>query len=168
MKLNRVTVFISGLILILTLGLDQWTKWAVVKNIALHQRIEMIHKFFYLTYVQNTGAGFSILEGAGTMFFMILTIIVLGFILYFYITSKDMRMHLALTFVFSGAVGNLWDRLQFGYVRDFFSFYIFGHAFPVFNVADICITLGFISILFFTTLDDYKEKKRWKEQSLKS
>ena len=68
--------------------------------------------------------------------------------------------------IFSGAVGNFIDRLWLGYVRDFFSFYIFGSPFPVFNIADICITVGFAILLLIYFYDEFKEKKRWKQESL--
>lgn len=58
MKKGKTTVA-SLLIVLVTLGLDQWTKWAVEKSIALNDSVEMINHFFYLTYVRNTGAGFS-------------------------------------------------------------------------------------------------------------
>lgn len=165
MKMKIGTVVVSCILIVLTLGLDQWTKWAVQTGIGLYDRIEVIKHFFYLTYVQNTGAGFSMFEGFGMGFFGILTIIALVVILYLYFTASDYRYQLALTLVFSGAIGNFIDRMIFGYVRDFFSVYIFGSPFPVFNIADICITVGFGALLICYCYDEYKEKKRWKQNS---
>ena len=108
------TVVASLLIVFVTLGLDQWTKWAIVKSIKLNETVEMINHFFYLTYVQNTGAGFSMFAQAG---------------------------------------------------MGFFSFYIFGYPFPVFNVADICITVGIALILISMFIDDKKEQAKWKQES---
>ncbi len=155
-----VSLFIFGI----TLFLDQSTKWSIVHALSEYDSIEMIPHFFDITYVKNTGAGFSILEGASVTFFVIFTVVVLIGILYYFIKTDDLRFNIALSLIFSGALGNLIDRIEYGYVRDFFSFRIFGHPFPVFNVADICIVIGFGLILIFTTIDEVKEKKRWKQK----
>lgn len=166
MKEKIGTYIVSLIIIVLTLGYDQWTKHIVEQSIQLNERIEVIKNFFYLTYVQNTGAGFSLFEGFGMTFFAIVTIVALILIGYIYFMVNDYRYQLALALVFSGAIGNFIDRLVLGYVRDFFSFYIFGSPFPVFNVADICITIGFAILLIIYIYDEYKEKKRWKQGNL--
>ena len=125
MKKKIGTYIVSLIIIVLTLGYDQWTKHIVEQSIQLNERIEVIKNFFYLTYVQNTGAGFSLFEGFGMTFFAIVTIVALILIGYIYFMVNDYRYQLALALVFSGAIGNFIDRLVLGYVRDFFSFYIF-------------------------------------------
>ena len=145
------TIVASLLIVLVTLGLDQWTKWAIERSISLNESVEMIKHFFYLTYVQNTGAGFSMFA--------------LAAILYMFFKTEDSRYQICLSLVFSGAIGNFIDRMALGYVRDFFSFYIFGYPFPVFNVADICITIGIVLILVSMFIDDKKEQNRWKQES---
>lgn len=159
------TVVASLLIVFVTLGLDQWTKWAIVKSIKLNETVEMIKHFFYLTYVQNTGAGFSMFAQARMGFFAALTIIALVGMVYMFFKTNDSRYQICLSLVFSGAIGNFIDRMSLGYVRDFFSFYIFGYPFPVFNVADICITVGIALILISMFVDDKKEQERWKKES---
>ena len=159
------TVVASLLIVFVTLGLDQWTKWAIVKSIKLNETVEMINHFFYLTYVQNTGAGFSMFAHAGMGFFAVLTLIALVAMVYMFFKTNDSRYQICLSLVFSGAIGNFIDRMSLGYVRDFFSFYIFGYPFPVFNVADICITVGIALILISMFIDDKKEQAKWKQES---
>ncbi|WP_281739794.1 signal peptidase II [Holdemanella biformis] len=159
------TVVASLLIVFVTLGLDQWTKWAIVKSIKLNETVEMINHFFYLTYVQNTGAGFSMFAQAGMGFFATLTLIALVAMVYMFFKTNDSRYQICLSLVFSGAIGNFIDRMSLGYVRDFFSFYIFGYPFPVFNVADICITVGIALILISMFIDDKKEQAKWKQES---
>ncbi len=159
------TVVASLLIVFVTLGLDQWTKWAIVKSIKLNETVEMINHFFYLTYVQNTGAGFSMFAQAGMGFFAVLTLISLVAMVYMFFKTNDSRYQICLSLVFSGAIGNFIDRMSLGYVRDFFSFYIFGYPFPVFNVADICITVGIALILISMFIDDKKEQAKWKQES---
>ena len=159
------TVVASLLIVFVTLGLDQWTKWAIVKSIKLNETVEMINHFFYLTYVQNTGAGFSMFAQAGMGFFAVLTLIALVAMVYMFFKTDDSRYQICLSLVFSGAIGNFIDRMSLGYVRDFFSFYIFGYPFPVFNVADICITVGIALILISMFIEDKKEQAKWKQES---
>lgn len=159
------TVVASLLIVFVTLGLDQWTKWAIVKSIKLNETVEMINHFFYLTYVQNTGAGFSMFTQAGMGFFAALTLIALVAMVYMFFKTNDSRYQICLSLVFSGAIGNFIDRMSLGYVRDFFSFYIFGYPFPVFNVADICITVGIALILISMFIEDKKEQAKWKQES---
>lgn len=159
------TVVASLLIVFVTLGLDQWTKWAIVKSIKLNETVEMINHFFYLTYVQNTGAGFSMFAQVGMGFFVALTLIALVAMVYMFFKTDDSRYQICLSLVFSGAIGNFIDRMSLGYVRDFFSFYIFGYPFPVFNVADICITVGIALILISMFIEDKKEQAKWKQES---
>ena len=156
------TSIASLLIVLITLGLDQWTKWAIVKSISLNDRVEMIKHFFYLTYVQNIGAGFSMFSGAGMGFFAILTFVALAAIIYMFFKTNDPRYQICLALVFSGAIGNFIDRMFLGYVRDFFSFYIFGWPFPVFNLADICITVGIALILISMFIEEKKDVMKWK------
>lgn len=160
MKNKVITICVALIVVFLTLGLDQWTKWAVERSLDLYERVEIIKNFFTVTYVQNTGAGFSLFEGFGIWFFAIITCIALVVVVWMFIKSKDARTQLCLAMVFSGALGNLIDRLCFGYVRDFLSFNLLGWNFPVFNVADICITVGFACLIACAIWDEIQEKKR--------
>ena len=164
MKKGKTTVA-SLLIVLVTLGLDQWTKWAIEKSIALNDTVEMINHFFYLTYVRNTGAGFSmLLRKLNGLLCRTYHYCLSRYGIYVFKTN-DSRYQICLSLVFSGAIGNFIDRMTLGFVRDFFSFYIFGYPFPVFNVADICITVGIALILVSMFIDDKKEQERWKQES---
>ena len=77
MKNKVITICVALIVVFLTLGLDQWTKWAVERSLDLYERVEIIKNFFTVTYVQNTGAGFSLFEGFGIWFFAIITFIAL-------------------------------------------------------------------------------------------
>lgn len=146
---NKLPAIASALVILFILvGLDQWTKWAIVKSIPLGESFEVVPGFFELTYVRNSGAAFSSLDGIGMWFFIIITFIALGVMIYYFFKSDNSKIDLALALLMAGAIGNLIDRIKFGYVRDFFLFYIFGSPFAVFNVADVCITLGFIVLMF--------------------
>lgn len=161
---DKGTIAISGLIILITLSLDQWTKWCIMNSMEEYETIEIIHNFFDITYVRNTGAGFSLFEGFGIGFFSFVTIAALAVLISAYIKIHDMRYRFLLSLIISGAIGNFIDRIRLGFVCDFFSFNLFGWNFPVFNVADICITVGFAVLIICMLYDDYKEKKKWKQQ----
>ena len=161
MKNKIISICVSLVIVFLTLGLDQWTKWAITKTFALHERMEIISHFFSLTYVQNTGAGFSLFEDFGILFFALLTIAALVVIIYMFVRSSDVRAQLCLALVFSGALGNFIDRLRFGYVRDFLSFRIFGWDFRF----QYCGYMYYCRLWLFDRMHDYdeiQERKRWR------
>lgn len=157
---HRDQIYIGSLILVaLMTGLDQWTKWAVSSGMRPGQSIVIIPHLFELTYVQNTGAGFSIFEGYGKVFFAVLTLIAMGVMLWVYFKSKRAGLQMSVALIFAGALGNFIDRMVLGYVVDFFHFYIFGWSFPVFNIADICITLGFIFLVIDMLREEHQGKK---------
>ena len=123
------------------------------------QSIVIIPKLFELTYLQNTGAGFSIFEGYGKPFFAVLTVIAMAVMLWAYIKAKRPGLQMSLALIFAGALGNFIDRMALGYVVDFFHFYIFGWSFPVFNIADICITLGFVFLVIDMLREEHEQRK---------
>lgn len=132
-------VFVYG---VLFLFLDQMTKILIETFLKTGEVFVVIKDFFSLTRVYNTGAAFSILEGR-VWFLSLLSVFVLIILLKM---SKDFvnngRNTWAFGMLFGGIFGNLSDRLFLGMVRDFLKFRIFGYNFPVFNVADMCITVG--------------------------
>ena len=94
---------------------------------------------FHLTYVQNTGAAFGFLRGK-TLFFIVVAVLVLGFIIFLAPRLSREKPLLGLVFglLLGGALGNLIDRIRFGYVIDFLDFRVW----PVFNIADMAIVVG--------------------------
>jgi len=145
---HRTQIYIGSLVLVaLMTGLDQWTKWAVSTHMRPGQSIVIIPKLFELTYLQNTGAGFSIFEGYGKPFFAVLTVIAMAVMLWAYIKAKRPGLQMSMALIFAGALGNFIDRMALGYVVDFFHFYIFGWSFPVLNIAEICINLRFVFLV---------------------
>lgn len=159
MKGLKGALITSAILIAAMIGLDQWTKYAVMTTMPVGSYVEVLPNLLDLHYVQNTGASFSMFEGAGILFFGVITVAALGCIVYYFLQSRDLRIQLCLALIFAGAVGNFIDRLWLGYVRDFFAVYIFGWPFPVFNVADICICTGFFLLMVTWIYDEYKEKK---------
>jgi signal peptidase II len=132
------------IISILVFLLDRISKLLVVNLI--DKDISIIKNIFYLTYVKNDGAAFSILE-TQRILLIVLSILALAFLIY-YISKKD-KNGIGYFFLVGGIVGNLIDRIFLGYVIDFIGI----SSFPIFNIADVFIVLGAILILF------EKEKK---------
>lgn len=146
----------SLVVIVLLVALDQWTKASIVSSIPLGDRVVIIPHFFDLTYVQNTGAAFSMFAGMGMWFFLILTLAALAAMVWYFFKTDDIRIEWCLGLIAAGAIGNLIDRMTLGYVRDFFLFYIFGQPFPVFNVADICVSCGFILLVLSFVWDEWE------------
>lgn len=144
MKTKHTILFIFILLF------DQITKLIISSNMKLHDSIEVIENFFSITYVQNTGAAWSILEGS-MIFFYFITIIAVVCMLAFYKSSDcDEISAWGVALMLGGTIGNFLDRLRLQYVVDFLDFIIFGYDFPVFNVADIalCVGVGVIILSF--------------------
>jgi signal peptidase II len=140
--------------------LDILSKHLTVKYLKPIGTFKIIEGVFQLSYRQNTGAAFSMLEGQ-QLFFIITTGILLLVIAYLLITNvvQSFPAACALACVFGGGIGNLIDRVNTGYVVDMFDFCLINFA--VFNVADIFITCG--SILFILIYIFYKgDMLKWK------
>lgn len=143
------------LIIIIGVFLDRVSKVYAVNNF-IENPIQ--GNFLNFTYLENRGAAFGILQDS-RLFFIILTIaIVVGLIYYFvknYKTNPKI-LNIALALVISGALGNFYDRLFQGYVVDFLEFAFV--RFPVFNVADILVTVGsFLIIIYLLFFEESKE-----------
>ncbi len=105
-----------------------------------------------LIYVKNTGAAFSILQNATTFLIIISTLAVFLIAYYLFKNLRDdyMKENLFLALMLSGILGNLYERLAFGYVRDFFSLTFVN--FPIFNISDIFINIGVFGIIILILL----------------
>lgn len=132
----------------IVLMLDQFIKLIINNTMKLNQVITVIPNFFSLYFVKNTGAAFSILENNTTF----LTIITVIFILVIdNLIKKEKKFNgisiIALGLVLGGMFGNLIDRIIHHGVIDYLSFKILGYSFPIFNLADIGITVGVFLLL---------------------
>lgn len=151
-------VAIFFLLSALVVGFDQWFKFWVVTNLSLGQTQEMIEHFFSLTYVQNTGAAWSILEGK-TTFFTIITVIAVIVVTYLMIRYRNDSkfLTLGLSLVLAGAIGNFIDRIRLGYVVDMVQLDFM--QFPIFNIADASLVLGVALIFIYTIFEDQLKGK---------
>jgi len=145
----------------LSLGLDQASKIAIDKTFQLYESIVIIPSFFNLTYVHNTGAAFSFLSEAGgwqRWFFAALAII-MSAIMTIWLTKlkeNETLLAVALSLILGGAIGNLIDRLCYGYVIDFLDAYYGTYHWPAFNIADSAITIGVALML----VDSFKSPEQ--------
>ncbi len=131
---------------LLALILDQASKLAIDANMPLYQSIPLLPSF-NLTYVHNTGAAFSFLSTAGgwqRWFFAGLALVVsIGITVWLTRLQKQERLlAVALSLILGGAIGNLIDRVAYGYVIDFLDVYYGSWHWPAFNIADAAITVG--------------------------
>jgi signal peptidase II len=130
------------------LFLDQWSKGVITRLLAPHESREVLGDFFSLTYVRNTGAAFGLFASVDSpLKAVILNSVAVAafFAVTFYAlrsSFKSVRLQMGLALVLAGAVGNLVDRVRFGFVVDFLLFGVGGHYWPAFNVADSAISVG--------------------------
>lgn len=139
------------------LALDRITKIAVIDTLAYGAFVH-VTPFFNLCHVRNTGAAFSFLGEAGgwqIFAFAGVAVVVCAACLFFLWRNAARALFAgSMALVISGALGNLWDRLRYGYVTDFLDFHAFGYHWPAFNVADICICLGAALLIY----DEFRRK----------
>lgn len=154
---------ILGLLAAVIALADQITKAMTVARIGLYEQVPVIDGLFHLTYVRNTGAAFSSLEGMRWLFvgiFLVLTVAIV-----YEMKKKTMPFSrlewVCVAAIYGGGLGNMIDRLRLGYVVDMIAVDFI--RFPVFNVADCFITCGcavmLISLIFFNR-DFWKDGKK--------
>lgn len=135
---------------IIIIILDQITKKWALDNLRLGPSRVIIKDFFELTYVENSGAAFGILQNRKLLFVVITVLVVGGILTYMSRNNKTMSLleRVSLLSIMAGAIGNFIDRIFRGYVIDFFSFQFGNYYFPVFNIADIAIVIGTGLLIF--------------------
>lgn len=119
--------------------LDRFTKIAAVSNLSYGQSIKILPNLFNFTLILNNGTAFGLLRGQNAAL-ALLSVLAITLIIFYILKNKslDPVVSLALGLILGGALGNLFDRVRFGYVIDFLDFRIW----PVFNIADSAITIG--------------------------
>lgn len=143
------------ILVVLVVCLDQFTKYLVLVNMSPNETYPVIPSFFHITHVNNPGAAFGLLADK-TVLFIVVTIAVLFFVFLAYrlLSPGRLVMRLALALILGGALGNLIDRVRFGYVVDFLDFRIW----PVFNLADAAIVCGVALLIYQIMLPAGQEK----------
>ncbi len=151
-------IIICGLLV----ALDQITKYIIVSTMTKGQSIPVIKDFFYITSHRNTGSAWGMLEGQMVFFYIITVIALVVFVYLFYKAFKNGNLFYKLSGILfiAGTLGNFIDRIVKQEVVDFLDFYIFSYDFPIFNVADMCLTIGVIAFIIYIVFYEGKENKK--------
>lgn len=159
MKKELKNYMAAFLVIAVAIFLDQYTKYLAVINLKDNAALALWEGVFELSYLENRGAAFGLLQNR-QIFFIAITFVIFAFVIYCYIripkTGRYLPLRLCGIFIVSGAAGNLIDRIRLGYVVDFFYFKLID--FPVFNVADIYVTVSFAALLILIFFY-YKEEE---------
>jgi len=153
MKENRLKHYFLALITVIAAVIfDQWTKHLAVVHLKDQDPIIILDNIFQLHYLENRGAAFGLLQNQRIFFYFSLLLITI-FIIWFYtkvpMTKQFLPLRICAVFVLAGGIGNFIDRITMNYVVDFFYFELID--FPIFNVADIYVTVSmfFLCLLLF-------------------
>lgn len=155
-------MYIYYLVAVIIVALDQWTKWLVVNNMELGERIPLLDPTFALLSHRNRGAAWGMLEGQIWLFSIVTVIVIAGILYYFHKEAKGKPLfQFSLMILLGGAIGNFIDRLYLGEVVDFIDVLIpiINYDFPIFNIADAALTIGVVMVMIVLFLEDKREKK---------
>ena len=141
--MKKKSLIIATIIVII----DQVLKIVIDNILSINESIQVIPDIFYITKVYNTGAAWSMFEGSGVLLIIIAIVAFFLLLKYQNVFVEKKRNTLAFALIYGGLVGNLIDRVIYGYVIDYLHIYIFGFSFPVFNLADMAIVVGFLLII---------------------
>ncbi len=141
-------IFYSLLIVSLIVLLDQLTKYLTRTHIDMFETIRIM-PMVNLVHVHNEGAAFGMFRSFGNTFFIAISITAIIFISWVIVTGKE--NYILFSILAGGAIGNLIDRLVFGYVVDFIDVTVSGYHWPAFNVADSMLSIG-IFLMFINLL----------------
>ena len=157
---TRYTLF--AVIAVVGLIIDQITKVYIDRSMRLYDSIQVFENFFHVTYLRNKGAAFSFLSNASWRlpFFITVSIIASLVILVAFRKLRDDQKlaQVSLAMIFSGAVGNLIDRVRLGEVIDFLDVHWYRHHWPAFNVADSLICVGVVLLAIDMMLEEKRHK----------
>ena len=154
MKTLKILLIIISIFL-----LDRFTKVLVINNLTLGESLSVIDGFFNITYVNNHGAAFGIMDGK-VIFIVIVSVLIFAYLIYE--IRKDSHSKLittSISFVIGGLLGNLFDRVVYGHVIDFFDFNFFGYDFAIFNVGDAFIVIGTVLLAIGFLLEERNANK---------
>jgi signal peptidase II len=156
---TRLLLVVAPLLLVV----DQLSKLYIDRNFLLGESVTVLENFFHITYIRNKGAAFGILSGSPwrVPFFVTIGVIACAALLwYLYSTRPDQKLlQIALVMVFSGAIGNIIDRVRLSEVIDFIDVHWYQYHWPAFNIADSAITVGVGLMILDLWLEERRQTK---------
>lgn len=143
-----------GLALIVTVTiiiLDQVSKYIILQNLAVGERIPVIGEFFSIFHIRNSGAAWGFLSehSWGISLLTVISIVASIYIFYLILQNQFKMFRLIMSFILAGSIGNLIDRIRFNNVVDFLSFKFGSYYFPTFNIADSSIVIGGFLLMIY-------------------
>lgn len=156
--MSRIKHISCSIMIILIVAFDQITKHLATVNLSSGKIVNFIPKLVQFRYAENTGMAFSMLSGARIVFIIVTAIVCIGVLVYLYSNKcKSLWMYWSLGVIVAGGIGNLMDRIRFGYVVDFIEPIFVDFA--VFNIADCAVTCGSVVLIGYLLLDVFKKDK---------
>lgn len=157
-KSLRNKFIVMSVLIVVILVLDLVTKYIIDGMYEEGTGVSAIPGLFNIISVHNYGAAWGIFEGSQVML-IIMSLIFLGIFIWYFIVEKKKSWLFIVTFafLFAGCLGNLYDRIVFGYVRDFIQF-AFWQSFPIFNFADTFLTIGVIMFIIYLLIPLFKKQ----------
>lgn len=163
MKHTKKHIFCS-IMIILIIAFDQITKYFASLKLADGSVAKFIPGVVQFKYAENTGMAFSMLSGARWVFIALTVVVCVGVFYYLFSNRcKSLWLYWSLGVILSGGIGNLIDRIRFGYVVDFIEPTFVNFA--IFNIADCAVTCGAVVLVGYLLYDAFKDVKKPKENS---
>lgn len=165
-----MAIFLIALIVVL-IGADQAVKYWAVESLRPQGSMDFIHigdfKILDLTYLENDGAIFGSMSGQKWFLIGFTSLVILaGIVVLFKVYRRSRLLDVAIALFIAGGIGNLIDRIRLSYVVDMFEIKLF--RFAVFNVADICVTVAFVLLIYYALFIDPKIEKAKKAEAEKA
>lgn len=156
--MKRIKHISCSIMIVLIVAFDQITKYIVSSKLADGKIVSFIPKFIQFRYAENTGMAFSMLSGARWFFIALTAIVCIGALIYLFSGKcKSLWMYWSLGVVIAGGIGNLIDRILYGFVVDFIEPIFIDFA--VFNIADCAVTCGAVVLIGYMLIDAFKKDK---------
>lgn len=156
MKINKKFLFILLPICLGIIVIDLVSKELIASSYALGESNNIIPKLINFTYVQNFGAAWNILSGNRAFLIIISLVFIACLVLFYFFERKNgVLFQVGCGLIIGGALGNMVDRIFIGYVIDFIQF-DFWQSFPVFNVADMALTIGVVCVILYYIISLFK------------
>lgn len=167
-KKNLVKMLVMFAVIAVILTLDLVTKYVFDDLLANGETVTVIPFLFNFKLVHNYGAAWGLLAGK-QVFLIVLSIVFMAIFIFYYIKepNKSWLLNITFGFLFAGCLGNLYDRLVFGYVRDFIQF-DFWQSFPIFNFADVALCIGVVLFIIYLIIYFVKTRKKEKVKENKN